>query len=262
MKIILSEAAIDENGQTGYEGTKPGDQNGNEVRQISYYKYRSGWAHVYRWKNRTIADRFAIRMIGATVNNHVGYSQPKRYTYWDQMKVSDLDPMKIKTDCEVDCSALVCANVNAALIEAGIKTNISPFEYTASMAAAFNADKNFIDVVNEVNLDTGEGLMVGDILLGPPQTHTAAVTTVEEDKKEETVYRVQVGAYKYVAYATAWQTKMKEMGYSDAFIVKGADNIYRVQIGAFTNKKYADLLFEKLKERGIQAFVTSGVIKK
>ena len=39
-KIILAEAAIDENGQTGYEGTKAGDQNGNEVRNINYYEYK------------------------------------------------------------------------------------------------------------------------------------------------------------------------------------------------------------------------------
>lgn len=195
MKIILAEAAMDENGQVGYEGSKPGDQTGNEVRNIAYYEYRKGWAHVYRWKDRKLAERFAIRMQGAVVNSCVGYSQPKRYTYWDQLKVSAYDPAKIIKTCECDCSSLVCANVNAALLEAGIKTNISPMESTSSMAKVFGADKNFTDVVSQINLKTGEGLMVGDILLSPPAGHTAAV--YQTDKSYSTVPKWVGRAIKY-----------------------------------------------------------------
>lgn len=232
MRIILAEAAIDENGQTGYEGTKAGDQTGNEVRNIDYYEYRKGWIHVYRWKDRKLAERFAIRMQGAVVNPMVGYSQPKRYTYWDQLKVSAYDPLKITRSCEVDCSALVCANVNAALFEAGIKTRISPMEYTASMEKAFSNDENFIDVIAEVDVKTGKGLMVGDILLGPPQTHTAAVYSVVEDA--DPVYVGEAYGYCYV-----WKDEKKTVRLSECpalgqgnrvEVLAESDQFYKVRI--------------------------------
>lgn len=70
-----------------------------------------------------------------------------------------------------------------------------------------------------------------------------------------TLYRVQVGAYKDKANATAQLNKIKAKGY-DAIIVKYGD-LYKVQIGAYSKKSNAESMLKKVKASGFDAFITT-----
>lgn len=70
-----------------------------------------------------------------------------------------------------------------------------------------------------------------------------------------TLYRVQVGAYKDKANATAQLNKIKAKGY-DAIIVKYGD-LYKVQIGAYSKKDNAENMLKKVKASGFDAFITT-----
>lgn len=176
MGILISEAALDENGMIGYEPHKTGDQNGNEVRTVPYYNYP--WSHVYRCKNKDFANVIAIRQMQAAANDKIGYSQAERSTYMKYLLIANYDPSKITALCDVDCSALVNANVFVTLLSQGIKTNINGYETTSAMPGKYDNNEYFENVTAKVDLVTGKGLERGDILLKPGK-HTAVVTTVD-----------------------------------------------------------------------------------
>jgi hypothetical protein len=72
-----------------------------------------------------------------------------------------------------------------------------------------------------------------------------------------TLYRVQVGAYSVKANAEKQLAKMRELGYTDAFIAVVDGKLYRVQVGAFAIKANAEKLQAKIREQGIKAIVTT-----
>lgn len=72
---------------------------------------------------------------------------------------------------------------------------------------------------------------------------------------EETLYRVQVGAFKNKEYADNMYNKLKADGY-DTYMVM-ADGFYKVQTGAFRNKQYANNLADKLKKAGYDVYITT-----
>lgn len=71
----------------------------------------------------------------------------------------------------------------------------------------------------------------------------------------ETLYRVQVGAFKNKEYADNMYNKLKADGY-DTYMVM-ADGFYKVQTGAFKNRQYADNLANKLKKAGYDVYITT-----
>ena len=71
----------------------------------------------------------------------------------------------------------------------------------------------------------------------------------------ETLYRVQVGAFKNKEYADNLANKLKADGY-DAYMVI-ADGFYKVQTGAFKNRQNADNLANKLKKAGYDVYITT-----
>lgn len=73
--------------------------------------------------------------------------------------------------------------------------------------------------------------------------------------EEETIYRVQVGAFKAKAGAEDMLSQVKRAGF-DAFIIK-AGGFYKVQLGAFKIKANADTLCRKVEASGFDAFVAT-----
>jgi len=73
--------------------------------------------------------------------------------------------------------------------------------------------------------------------------------------QDETLYRVQVGAFKNKEYADNMYNKLKADGY-DTYMVM-ADGFYKVQTGAFKNRQNADNLANKLKKAGYDVYITT-----
>ena len=70
-----------------------------------------------------------------------------------------------------------------------------------------------------------------------------------------TLYRVQAGAYKNKANATAQLNKVKAKGF-DAYIVE-ADGYYKIQVGAYSVRKNATAQLKKVKAAGFTAVITT-----
>ena len=88
LRVLICDAAKDENGKTGWEGSIPGNQYKmtgearypDEVRTINYEQVKEFWwknreTVVYRLKRDDMAAAFAIRMKQSADNKFVGYSQ-------------------------------------------------------------------------------------------------------------------------------------------------------------------------------------------
>jgi len=100
-------------------------------------------------------------------------------------------------------------------------------------------------------------------------TATFNAEVKEEIKKEApqpqspsgVIFTVQAGAFRNTSYAKAFETRLKEKGYS-AYInqssSKEGENLYKVCIGKFTEREEAKTLSEKIRiSESIQTFVTS-----
>lgn len=74
--------------------------------------------------------------------------------------------------------------------------------------------------------------------------------------QSNTLYRVQVGAYSVKANADAQLKKVKNAGFTDAFITQ-VDNLYKVQVGAYSVKSNADNMLAKVESKGFDAFITT-----
>ena len=79
--------------------------------------------------------------------------------------------------------------------------------------------------------------------------------TQEDTKPDDTLYRVQCGAFSKKSNAQAMAKQLEAKGYS-TYLVQ-VDGFYKVQTGAFSVKANADNLCEKLKKDGFSAFVTT-----
>lgn len=77
----------------------------------------------------------------------------------------------------------------------------------------------------------------------------------ETAKPDDTLYRVQTGAFSKKANAQAMAKQLEAKGYS-TYLVQ-VDGLYKVQTGAFSVKANADKLCSQLKSQGFSAFVTT-----
>lgn len=165
MAIIIGSARIDESG--GINGRK-GDQTGREVAQENYYRHRFDW-FVLRCKDPNKALMLSYDMASACNNPAFGYSQNDRYSGLYEAKKVGYNAAKVSTNCNVDCSSLV----RLCLAYAGYE--VGDF-YTGNEYSVIMETGAFDDVTEEVDLDTGEGLYSGDILVSQAKGHTAIVT--------------------------------------------------------------------------------------
>lgn len=183
--IILTDAAHDEHGLDGYEGSRAGDQTGDEVRNITYDKVRDFWndpkTQVIRCLRDDVREAYTIRCQQTADNAHIGYSQPNRKTFYEQLQ-KDPDPSHISVDVECDCSALINGCVNITLRTIGHRDANVIYQYgrTADMSKMYSVSVLFEFVESQIDLKTGKGLKRGDILV-IPNKHTAVVYDVIPD---------------------------------------------------------------------------------
>lgn len=70
------------------------------------------------------------------------------------------------------------------------------------------------------------------------------------------LHRVQIGAFASTGNANTMLTRLRNAGFSDAFIARGADNLHRVQVGAFSNRANAETMLGRVQNAGFRdAFI-------
>lgn len=87
-------------------------------------------------------------------------------------------------------------------------------------------------------------------------TPSAPAPTPTPVVKPTVLYRVQCGAYSFIAKALVQQKKLKAAGF-DTYIVKADDGLYKIQIGAYDNYENAEKQVAKLKAAGYSCFITT-----
>ena len=99
--------------------------------------------------------------------------------------------------------------------------------------------------------------IVGSIANRPVDNVVAFYIKPIEEEKQQTLYRVQVGAYGVKANAEAMKQKVREVPGCENAYVRLIGNLYKVQCGAFSVKSNAEKLRNVLKEHGFSAFITT-----
>ena len=81
---MISNCGHDERGK--YSGGKAGDQKGDEWVVIPWYS--RPWGVMLRHPNAAVGKKIAELAEKAAKNDHIGYDQGNRYTFWQQLKAS------------------------------------------------------------------------------------------------------------------------------------------------------------------------------
>lgn len=159
---MISNCGHDERGK--YTGGRAGDQTGQEWAVIPWYN--RPWNVVLRHNDWEVREKIAELAKKAAENNHIGYDQGDRYTFWEDLKAVGYDPSKITRYCETDCSAGVAAIVKAVgyLLNVENLKNVSIYCYTGNLKAALK--KAGFEVLNDQKyLTSDKYLLPGDVLL-------------------------------------------------------------------------------------------------
>lgn len=153
MSKLCAWASLSETG--GVDGV-PGDQTGGEVKRGEWYQF--GQDEVFRWKNESLGRMAAALAGGIANNNHVGYGQNDRLTFYYAWRAVGYDISRLTADVNVDCSAFVCAIVNAC----GIPCD--PSGTTFNLASVLGATGQFTRYTGSEWLQSDSLLQPGDIV--------------------------------------------------------------------------------------------------
>ena len=157
----ISNSGSDERGK--YSGGAAGDQTGREWAIINWYN--RPWTCVLRHPDPRVREKIAELSVKAAQNNHIGYDQNQRMSYWANLQKANYDPSLINVNCEADCSAGVIANTKAAGYLLGIPAlkNLGA-SYTGDMKRGFQ-NAGFQVLTESKYLTSFDYLLPGDILL-------------------------------------------------------------------------------------------------
>lgn len=228
--MTISNCGHDENGK--YSGGEAGDQTGNEYCVRSWYN--RPWDCVLRHPKTAIQNDIAKLARQAAKNDHIGYDQDQRDTFWEQLKnASSYLPSNIKVDCEADCSSSTAAVIKAVGYRKKDSklSGISPDLWTGNMKSALKS-AGFEVLTASKYLTSADYLMPGDVLLN--EEHHVAINLTKGSEAggdepsgqgdEGTKYEVTaksglnyrkgagtsyaiVGAYRYGETVTITETK-------------------------------------------------------
>ena len=149
-----------------YSGGSAGDQTGNEFYIRDWYDYGQDYVLRYTGERadevRALIAQYAI---AAANNNHIGYDQSQRDTFWTQLTYSGYNPANITTNCEADCSSSVAAIIKAVGYTLGIDIlKIIYLFATYGEKAALTA-AGFTAYSSSTYTDSSNYLLAGDIIL-------------------------------------------------------------------------------------------------
>ena len=210
---MISNCSHDENGK--YHGGKAGDQTGSEWVLRSWYN--RPWTVILRHPDASIREMIAEMATKAANNDHIGYDQDGRYTFWEELRTVNYDPEKIYRNCEADCSSGVTAIVKGIgqLIGDNRLKGISLYTYTGDMKKNFVAG-GFIALNDSKYLTSEDYLLRGDILLYEGHHVATNLTTgrkaISTDSRP-TIYKGYKDSKKGGSYCAEMQTDLKALGY-------------------------------------------------
>ena len=126
-------ARIDERGKAS--GGKAGDQtdDGTGRGELCVHQLTASGSWVYILRPPRNADAIVKAAYATAANDHVGYDQSQRTTFYDAAKKVGWDISAIKTDVETECAAAVSVWANCA------GYNVSMDMYTGDEVAALKA---------------------------------------------------------------------------------------------------------------------------
>ena len=157
----ISNTGHDENGKS--YGGKAGDQGGEYTLRSWYNR---PWSVVLRWPDPSVGLVIARLAIDAALNDHIGYDQHQRNTYWTDLVKANYDPSKITVNCETDCTESTTANCKAAGYILGIQSlkDLPIDTYSGNMKSRF-IKAGFTALAAKKYLTSPNYLLPGDVLL-------------------------------------------------------------------------------------------------
>lgn len=169
--VYIGSARHDENGKlNGKEGDQLQTGSGNdfkgEVSMQEYYAHKLGWDGL-RFKKIEFRHKIAERMVAATNNPNIGYSQIQR----GKILKDKIDSIK-KTNC--DCGTLL----RECFIEA---TELDPGNFTTANAKDVLLKTGLVEEIKVKGADC----MTGDILITKKKGHCAVVILGKDPGVEE-----------------------------------------------------------------------------
>ena len=159
MSVLCGWASIDENGKLS--GGKAGDQTGREVKTGGWYNFKQ--TEVLRWKDKTLANKYATVIKSLCSNKHVGYDQSQRTSLYNELKRLNWDYTKLSKNVECDCSELVACAVNCVLKKATITSSV----YTGNLASVLMSSGYFNKLTGSKYMTSDVYLAIGDIINRP-----------------------------------------------------------------------------------------------
>lgn len=166
----IGHASISENGDSGRNGkAKAGNQNGRELCIRNFYS--KPWKYLLRCKDSVKAEQMAKACESMTQNPCIGYDQTQRNTLNIALKKIGYDYSKLNELCECDCSSFMTVCAQCAGINIPYSNGNAPT--TTTMVNAFKSTGMFEVLTEGINEEYN--LRRGDILVGPPASHTVMV---------------------------------------------------------------------------------------
>lgn len=166
----IGHASISENRNNGRDGkAQAGDQTGKEVCIREFYS--KPWKFLLRCKDANKAEKMAKACESICRNECVGYDQLERLSLNRELSKIGYQYEKLRTKCECDCSSFMTVCAQCAGIQIRYPSGNAPT--TSNMVKLFQETGQF-DLITEGINDT-QNLKRGDILVGPPATHTVMV---------------------------------------------------------------------------------------
>ena len=228
---MISNSGSDERGK--YSGGVAGDSTGKEWRIIPWYN--RPWNCVIRHPNKEVREKIAELAEQAANNNHIGYDQNERWTFWNQLKKVGYYPVNITTNCEADCSAGVISITWAVGHLLGYQSlkDINA-TYTGNMREAYRKE-GFLILTEDKYLSSSKYILRGDILLNDAHHVATNLTTgiyaeeVDELTRAEIIElidnRLEVALKGYNTKPSKWAEPIikeaKEKGITDGSRPKG-----------------------------------------
>lgn len=153
-------ASIDERGKAS--GGKAGDQTGKEVKVGNWYYFNQ--TMVFRWKDRTLAEKYAKIIKAFCSNDNIGYDQSERTTLFNILKAANWKYTKVTKPVECDCSELVACAINCTVE----KEVVPSWIYTGNLATLLERTGLFgTALTGEKYCKSNEYLATGDIVNAP-----------------------------------------------------------------------------------------------
>ena len=158
---MLSNCGVDEKG--GFRGGKAGDQGGEWMLR-KWYSHP--WDTMLRYPVPDVRHWMGDTARAAALNDHIGYDQGERMSFWYAMQRYGYDASAIAIDCEADCSSGVLAIAKSAGYKFGIAElkSINNWGYTGNetqilAAAGFEVHREAMYLTTSNYLDNGDILL-------------------------------------------------------------------------------------------------------